>query len=650
MDVDGPQNDKGMYTIVPIKPRISINDEDVFSWNSFPGKTEGHRTIGFMAQISPDGRFAATTLNESMYVVNFKDYRFLQVFYPTRGIIAWYDRATRNIKALPGADNPYFVQTDAVWSPDGSTLVFARAPAKDPYPEGRKLAEYAGDPNELPIQYDLYRIPFRSGKGGRPMPISGASHNGMSNTFPKVSPDGRWIVFVQCRNGQLMRPDSQLYIVPSSGGVARRMRCNTPLMNSWHSFSPNGRWMVFTSKSRSPYTEMFLTHLDGNGRDSPAIRIENATAANRAVNLPEFINIAPDGLSGIEVPAAEFYRLIDSAWALAEKGELQASAAEWRKALLLRPEDAKAHNNLGRVLAACGDLEQAAKHWDRALRADPGFIEARNNLGAAMVRKGKYEQAVAQFRSILETNPQSAEVHNNLGQALEGLGNLDGAISEWRKAVALNPAYADARNNLGAGLFRKGRSDEAVAQWQAAVGANPKFAEAYFNLGRAMALKGNTDEAIGYWLKAVEFRPDFGPALVELGRALYQRGNEPAAIFRWRQALRIDPKDQAALRLLAWALATSTDAAVRNGAEAVTLAEQAVQLSGGGEPGSLDALGAAYAESGRFPEAIQAAHQAHAHASRLNQQALAAAIKKRIGLYEAGAPFRDDGKSVSQAR
>jgi len=54
-------------------------------------------------------------------------------------------------------------------------------------------------------------------------------------------------------------------------------------MNSWHSFSPNGRWLVFSSKSLSPYTQMFLTHVDEEGRDSPPILIENSTAANRAV-------------------------------------------------------------------------------------------------------------------------------------------------------------------------------------------------------------------------------------------------------------------------------------------------------------------------------------------------------------------------------
>ena len=136
---------------------------------------------------------------------------------------------------------------------------------------------------------------------------------------------------MQCRNGQLMRPDSQLYIVPATGGQARRMRCNTPLMNSWHSFSPNGRWMVFSFKSRSPYTQMFLTHLDEEGNDSPAILIENATAANRAVNIPEFVNIPPDGLLKIDVPAAEFYRLFDSALGLARKASTRRPSPNGRR-------------------------------------------------------------------------------------------------------------------------------------------------------------------------------------------------------------------------------------------------------------------------------------------------------------------------------
>ena len=87
------------------------------------------------------------------------------MFYPTRGILAWYSRETGVLRPLPGADDPRYVQTGGVWSPDGKYLVFARAAANDPYPPGVPVAKFANDPNELQIQYDLYRIPFNDGAG-----------------------------------------------------------------------------------------------------------------------------------------------------------------------------------------------------------------------------------------------------------------------------------------------------------------------------------------------------------------------------------------------------------------------------------------------------------------------------------------------------
>jgi hypothetical protein len=311
MDIDGPANDKGLYAVVPVQKHMVIQSKDMVHWNT-DGKV-GTVRVGFMSQVSPNGQYVLSTfagpalsrMIDSYYVTNFMDYRFLQVFFPTRGILEFYNRATGLREPLPGADDPKYVQTDGVWSPDGKYIVFARAEARDPRPPGQRGATHANDPNEAQIQYDLYRIPFNGGKGGTPEPIKGASQNGMSNNFPKISPDGKWIVFVQCKNGQLMRPDSQLYILPVGGGTARRLRANTRLMNSWHSWSPNGRWLVFSSKARSPYTQMYLTHIDEDGNSSPAILIDNATAANRAVNLPEFVNIGPDGIDQIEVHVAD---------------------------------------------------------------------------------------------------------------------------------------------------------------------------------------------------------------------------------------------------------------------------------------------------------------------------------------------------------
>ncbi len=539
MDLDGPQNDKGLYALAAVAPRTSIRDSDVMEWGAFRKNAGPESRVGFMSQVSPDGNYVVTTVNRADYVANFPDFRFLQVFYPTRGVLAWYSRASGEIRVLPGADDPRYVQTGAVWSPDGRYLVFARAEAREPYPAGGRMPARANDPDELAVRFDLYRIPFNAGAGGRSEPIPGASRNGMSNTFPKVSPDGRWIVFVQCRNGQLMRPDSQLYIVPAQGGRARRMRCNTTLMNSWHTFSPNGRWLVFSSKSRSPYTQMFLTHIDEQGRDSPAILIENATAANRAVNIPEFVNAPPEGLIEIDVPAAERYRLFDEAIRLTGMGRYAEAVAAWRKLLDVTPQDARAHSNLGLALAHLGEVQEAAK--------------------------------------------------------------------QLREALEMNPAYAAAHNNLALVLSMQGRSDEALAEWRAAVAVEPASAPARFNLADA----------------------------------LYSRGRVREATAHWRAGLSVEPNRVSVLDRLARVLATCLDPSIRDGAQAVALAERAVQLSGAANAAVLDTLAAAYAEAGRFVEAAAMARQALALAVAQKNETLAQALRARIALYIAHTPLRD---------
>ena len=490
MDMDGPQNDKGLYALVSVKPQMSIRNQDMVSWNPSQDRQFALNRVGFMSQVSPDGRYVLTTVTSAdrapqnnFYVVNFKDYRFLQVFYPTRGILAWYDRASGQRHPLPGADDPNYVQTDGVWSPDGKYVVFARAAAKEPYPPDGKMADSANDPKEVQIQYDLYRIPFNEGSGGTPEPVAGASANGMSNTFPKVSPEGRWIVFVKCRNGQLMRPDSQLYIVAAQGGEARRMRANLSPMNSWHSFSPNGRWLVFSSKSRSPYTQMYLTHIDKDGNDTPAILVENSTAANRAVNLPEFVNIPPDGLVKINTPAVDMYRRFDEAVELGEKGQYEASIAEWKELAQASPDDARVQNNLGAALARAGKFEEAIPHYEKGLELNPQYHSIHGNLGRALMAAGHLDEAILEFGKALEFYPELADIHNGLGRALAMRGQLAEATVQFQKSVELNPQLADAEENLAVAFFSSGQIDQAAPHFEKALKINPNLAEAHCYLG-----------------------------------------------------------------------------------------------------------------------------------------------------------------------
>jgi len=601
MDMDGPANDKGLYAMVPVQPQMTINASDMVNWNPSQDPKVSLNRVGFMSQVSPDGKYVVTTVNTSdrspqnnYYVVNFKDYRFLQVFYPTRGILAWYSRETGRRDPLPGADDPDFVQTDGVWSPDGGYLVFARAKAKEPYPPDGKMAAYANDPIEVQIQYDLYRVPFNRGKGGQAVAVAGASDNGMSNTFPKVSPDGRWIVFVKCRNAQLMRPDSQLWIVPAGGGQARRMRCNTPLMNSWHSFSPNSRWLVFSSKARSPYTQMYLTHIDEQGNDSPAILIENSTAANRAVNLPEFVNIPQDGIMAIATPAVEMYKKFDHATELGDKGQFEAAIAEWKELLATNPDDSRIHNNLATALTRTGRYTEAIPEFEKALELNPQYHTIYNNLGRTLLAVGRPDEAMVTFQKGLQYYPESPDLHDHMGLALASKGRFDEAMAEFNKALEINPNYADAHRNLGRALAMTGRLDQAVPHFERALEINPEFAEAQSELGRLMAVEGQYDQAIPHLKKALAIKPDLVEAHYYLGASLYfSSGRTQEALAQWREALRVDPNFVPAMNDAAHALAASPNASDRNGAEAVKLAERAVQLSGARNPAYLDTLAAA---------------------------------------------------------
>jgi Flp pilus assembly protein TadD len=554
LDVDGPQNDRGLYAIVNISTHTTIRNQDVIKWPAVRDPKVERLRAAFMSQVSPDGKYVLTTIDDSdaskrvtgrtledkYYNANFMDYKFLQVFYPTRGILAWYERESKRLQPLPGANDPEYVQTDGVWSPDGKWVVFARAEAKSPYTPGATMAAYANDPNETQIQYDLYRVPFNDGRGGTPEPIAGASQNGMSNNFPKVSRDGKWIVFVQCRNGQLMRPDSRLYIVPFEGGQARLMHCNTRLMNSWHTFSPNGRWMAFSSKARSPYTQMYLTHIDEQGNDSPAILIDNSTAANRAVNLPEFVNIPPGGLEKIETPATEFYKLFNIAIDTMKKNRFDEAAAQWSKALDLNPDDGKAHFNLGYSLFELGRMDEAIQEYRKACDLDPEDPIAQANLALALAQTGKFDESITHYQKSLAVAPGNPGVEADLGVALFDGGRPEQAIEHLRKAVELDPENAETRNKFGSILAKTGRLDEGLDHLKKAVALNPNSIEYQFNLGYVLGEKRDFAEAVPHMERAVELSEGKEwQSLSMLGAAYYQAGRRADAVQAVQRALEV---------------------------------------------------------------------------------------------------------------
>jgi tetratricopeptide (TPR) repeat protein len=305
-----------------------------------------------------------------------------------------------------------------------------------------------------------------------------------------------------------------------------------------------------------------------------------------------------------------------------------------------------AHYNLGIALNEQGDTDGAIAHYRQAVELRPSYTEAHYNLGRLLVQKGQFDDAITHYEKALEIDPADAEAQNNLGVALFASGRAEEAIAHYRKAVALRRDYADASCNLANALLSKGDLDGAVVYYSACLAVSPNQAEAQYNLASALFRTGRTDEAIPHYQKALELSPDNADAHANLGSAFLAKGRVRDAIAEYNNALRIADDNVAAQSNLAWLLATAADPALRNGSQAVLLAQRAESESSRGENHAivLRILAAAYAETGRFVEAKKTAEQALEAAQIQGNSNLSSALRSEISLYELGLPYHKQAR------
>jgi tetratricopeptide (TPR) repeat protein len=277
--------------------------------------------------------------------------------------------------------------------------------------------------------------------------------------------------------------------------------------------------------------------------------------------------------------------------------------------------------------------------WNHTLACTSGNNIAHLNFGHALRKNGKMDEAIAFYQKGLQTEPDNAASENNLGNALCAKGRVDEGITHYKKALQIKPAFAEAQFNLGKAFRLEGKMNEAITQFQKALQIKPDFVPACIALGTALLQQGKADQAVTPFQRVLGTNPNDAGIHLNLGLCFFQLGRTDEAVVQYQKALQIKPNDPGIQNNLAWLLATCPQAAVRDGNKAVELARQADALTSGKNPIILHTLAAAFAEAGRFPEAVETAQRALRLAGAQSNPDLAGQLQAEIKLYQAGQPF-----------
>jgi tetratricopeptide (TPR) repeat protein len=301
-------------------------------------------------------------------------------------------------------------------------------------------------------------------------------------------------------------------------------------MNSWHSWSPNGRWLVFSSKANSPYTQLFLTHIDQQGHSSPPVVLSRFTATDRAANIPEFVKNSANAIKSIReqfIDEASYRRAGNQFFS---RGIHDAAAHFYHKTLEIDPNNEDVHNNLGIIFLSGGMPGRAETHFLKAVELKPDFARAYNNLGNAQSRQGKMALAVASLREALRVDPSLCEAHLSLGVILLDEAKIDESLAHLAEAVRLQPGNAPANLYYAEALYRQGQTRQAADHYGRALQADGNSVVALIRLAAIRATSAelalrNGERAVELATRACELTSYGDPeALDALGMAYAEVG------------------------------------------------------------------------------------------------------------------------------
>jgi tetratricopeptide (TPR) repeat protein len=247
------------------------------------------------------------------------------------------------------------------------------------------------------------------------------------------------------------------------------------------------------------------------------------------------------------------------------------------------------------------DYRSEEAMWRDVLRKRPDNYRAYIGLSSSMINRGRHQEAVDICRELLQRVPDFAAM-SPADIAQRSAGNLD---VRWKKYF-----YGLAQSNYGAALVMLGRVADAVAHYEAALRLMPESTVARNNLAFACYRQGRRADAIRQWQTTLRWAPNDVTAHDMLAIVLTEEGDYRGALSHYRAVLRINPGHVFAQFRLAWLLATAAQADIRDGAEALRLAQAVERATAGRSVCVMDVMGAAYASLGDFTNAVRYADAA----------------------------------------
>lgn len=330
--------------------------------------------------------------------------------------------------------------------------------------------------------------------------------------------------------------------------------------------------------------------------------------------------------------------------ALVEQGRPAEALQKFKAALEIDPEDALALGNIANIYFREGKLDLAVEHYQQGLRYKTNSAQLHYNLALALAARGQFAEAIGHHQQALALEPFYLPARLNLGNVYMNSGNAEAAATNYLAVLQIKPDHVAAHYNLGNVRLSQGRVEDAIKQFGEAARLDRKFTDAHRQLALALQQAGRRAEALPHVQRALALNPSSPGVRAQLATLLSELGQGAAAIEQYREALKLDPNIPVVLNNLAWLLATHPDATLRDGAEAVRLAERAVELTARKQPFLLGTLAAAYAETARFDDAAKTAEEAIRLAEQSGQKELAAKNKELLTHYRQGRPWRDPPK------